>query len=69
MVDIGKNFNLSPREQQIATLVSEGLTNRQIADELNLSHYTVRNQLGFMFNKMNLKNRVQIASWIAREAA
>ena len=68
MVDIGKTFNLSSREQQIALLVTQGLTNRQIADELNLSRYTVRNQLGFMLNKMNLKNRAQIAFWVAREA-
>jgi DNA-binding NarL/FixJ family response regulator len=51
---------LTPREQQVASLVAEGLTNRQIADQLNLSQHTIKNYLLRMFEKLEVSTRVEL---------
>jgi DNA-binding NarL/FixJ family response regulator len=51
---------LTPREQKVVSLVAEGLTNRQIADELNLSQHTVKNHLLRMFEKLEVSTRVEL---------
>ena len=61
MVDIGKDSNFSPREQQILLLITQGLTNRQIGEELNLSVHTVRNQGISILRKLNLKPQIEVA--------
>ena len=58
---------LSPREQQIAALISQGMTNREISEELSLSVFTVRNQVINILRKLDLKNRTEIAREIAEE--
>ena len=52
---------LAPRDQQIALLVAHGLTNAQIAKQLNLSVFTVRNQVIKLLRMLGLKNRSQVA--------
>ena len=52
---------LSKREQDIARLVARGLSNRAIADELQLSEQSVKNLVSRILKKMNLENRVQLA--------
>jgi DNA-binding NarL/FixJ family response regulator len=37
--------NLTLRQMQLVTLVAQGLTNREIASQLNLSEFTVKNHL------------------------
>ena len=51
---------LTPREQKVVSLVAEGLTNRQIADELNLSQHTIKNHLFRMFEKLEVSTRVEL---------
>ncbi len=51
---------LTPREEDIVRLVEEGLTNRQIAQELKLSEYTVRNNLFRIFEKLGVSTRVEL---------
>jgi DNA-binding NarL/FixJ family response regulator len=58
---------LSRREQEVAQLVAQGLTNKQIADKLFLSERTAENHLGHILEKLRLSNRTQIAAWSARE--
>lgn len=53
--------NLTAREQQIATLVAQGLTNKEIAQRLCRSQFTIRNELIIILRKLELKNRSQIA--------
>jgi DNA-binding NarL/FixJ family response regulator len=60
---------LTPREQQVAQLVSQGRTNRQIARKLTLSHKTVETHLGRIFNKLNVSSRAEIANLVGRAAA
>jgi len=51
---------LTPREQKVVSLVAEGLTNRQIAGELNLSQHTIKNHLLRMFEKLEVSTRVEL---------
>jgi two-component system nitrate/nitrite response regulator NarL len=52
---------LTKQEQGIARLVSEGLTNRDIARQLSLSENTVRNYMFRIFDKLGTSNRVELA--------
>ena len=51
---------LTPREQKVVSLVAEGLTNRQIADALNLSQHTIKNRLLRMFEKLEVSTRAEL---------
>ena len=59
---------LGKREQEVATLVAEGLSNKEIASRLFLSERTVESHVSHILNRLGLNSRVQIASWVAREA-
>jgi DNA-binding NarL/FixJ family response regulator len=52
---------LTKREEDVVRLVEEGLTNRQIANELHLSEHTVRNNLFRIFDKLGVSTRVERA--------
>lgn len=58
--------NLSSREGQIAELVSEGRTNRQIATRLTLSPRTVETYLERIFAKLDVSSRSEVAAVVAR---
>jgi DNA-binding NarL/FixJ family response regulator len=51
---------LTPREEQVVALVSEGLGNRPIARELNLSEHTVKKYLFRIFEKLGISTRVEL---------
>ncbi|MDR7237626.1 response regulator transcription factor [Neobacillus drentensis] len=55
--------SLTPREKEILLLVSKGLTNKQIASQLFISENTVKNHMKNLLEKLNLENRVQLASY------
>jgi DNA-binding NarL/FixJ family response regulator len=57
---------LSPREAEVAALVAEGLTNRQIAERLVLSERTAQNHVQHILTKLGFTTRSQIAAWSAR---
>lgn len=52
---------LSPQEQRVAALLSEGLTNRQIGERLGLAEKTVKNHVSAVLNKLGAANRTQAA--------
>jgi len=56
---------LTDREQEIVTLVADGLTNREIAACLRLSVSTVRTAVTALLNKLYLRSRIQLAMWAA----
>jgi len=51
---------LTPRERDIARLVAQGLSNKEIAAQLFLSEGTIRNQIVVIMEKMDVKNRTQL---------
>jgi len=57
---------LSPRQLQIASLVANGLSNRQIAMKVNISTRTVGVHISHILDKLTIDSRVQIASWYIR---
>jgi DNA-binding NarL/FixJ family response regulator len=57
---------LSAREQEIAALVADGLTNREIGARLFLSEKTIETHLTRVFQKLGLRSRAQVAAAVAR---
>jgi len=55
----GENL-LSQRQQQLVSLVAEGLSNREIAARMHLSEHTVKNYLFRIFEKLGISNRVEL---------
>lgn len=58
---------LTAREREIATLLADELSNREIAARLVLSERTVESHVRSVLAKLGLANRVQIAAWARRE--
>jgi predicted ATPase/DNA-binding CsgD family transcriptional regulator/Tfp pilus assembly protein PilF len=60
-------LELSVREREVAALVAEGLTDKEIARRLFLSPRTVEGHVLAVRNKLGLDNRTQLAAWFAKE--
>ena len=67
MANVGIHSVLNEREHRIAVFITDGKTNKQIAEELQLSVFTIRNQVIRILRKLNLSNRTEIAREIAVE--
>jgi DNA-binding NarL/FixJ family response regulator len=52
---------LTDRELSLLQLVANGLSNREIAEELGLAESTVKNRLSILFQKLDVKDRTQAA--------
>jgi DNA-binding CsgD family transcriptional regulator len=61
--------NTTRREVEIAGLVAEGLTNREIAERLVLSERTVEGHIANLFAKVNVNSRTQLATWFMRSSS
>jgi len=53
---------LTERESEVLELVAEGKSTKEIADQLYLSHGTVRNYISMILEKLNVKNRIEAIS-------
>ncbi|NUU23886.1 MAG: response regulator transcription factor [Streptomycetaceae bacterium] len=53
--------DLSAREREVLGFVTQGLTNRQIAEKMHLADKTVKNYVSALLNKLGLERRVQAA--------
>lgn len=55
---------LTPRETDVLLLLARGYTNRQIAQELNLSARTIEGYRASLVNKLGLKSRVELITYV-----
>lgn len=55
------NPNLTPREREVLACLTMGMTNREIAAELNLAVTTVKSHLSSTYKKLGVANRTQAA--------
>ena len=55
------NYGLTEREAEVVTKIAEGLSNKEISDILFLSEGTIRNYISVILEKLNLRDRTQIA--------
>jgi non-specific serine/threonine protein kinase len=63
---VGRPGGLTDREAQIAWDIARGLTNRQIAEKLEISQRTVDAHVQNILNKLGMEKRTQIAVWASR---
>lgn len=56
---------LTPREVEVAMLVWEGLTNREIAKSLGTTEQVVKNYLRTTFDKLGVWSRLELAMYVA----
>jgi predicted ATPase/DNA-binding SARP family transcriptional activator/DNA-binding CsgD family transcriptional regulator len=72
MATIGAESGRSPdplttREREVAHLVAQGNTNRDISERLSISERTVSTHVGRILKKLELRSRSQLAAWIAEQ--
>jgi non-specific serine/threonine protein kinase len=58
---------LTTREREVAELIGEGLSNREIAERLVLSVRTVETHAQNVLGKLGFRSRAQIASWVVHQ--
>jgi DNA-binding NarL/FixJ family response regulator len=60
---------LTRREQEIAGLLAEGLSNKEIAGRLVISQRTVETHVDHVLSKLGITSRAQVAGWVAEQQA
>jgi DNA-binding CsgD family transcriptional regulator len=63
--DAAEGTPLGKRELEVARLVTDGLSNKQIAARLFISDRTVATHVGNILNKLGFNSRAQVATWMA----
>jgi len=59
--------SLSPQEKRVLALIADGLTNKEVAAQLNLSDKTVKNYLSTVFEKLHVSRRAEAAVIYAQQ--
>ena len=54
---------LTAREREVATLIAQGKSNREIAESMTVGVKTIETYVTRILNKLNFDSRVQIATW------
>jgi|SRR5580658_7446337 len=57
---------LSPQERRLLDLVAQGMTNRQIGEEMFLAEHTVKNYMTNLLRKLNLSSRTEAAIYATK---
>jgi len=65
---VAVEYGLTRREQQILPLLAHRLTDREIAEQLNISHRTAMNHTANILGKLGLASRRDVADIVARHA-
>jgi non-specific serine/threonine protein kinase len=59
---------LTMRELEVATLIAQGKSNREIAAQLTITERTVTTHISHIFDKLDLRVRSQIAVWVTQQS-
>jgi DNA-binding NarL/FixJ family response regulator len=62
-----ESANLTRREREVIELIAQGLSNKEIAQRLNIATYTVKSHVHNILEKLSLDTRLQIASYAHAE--
>ena len=65
--ELNPYMELTKREMEVLKLIADGLTNRQIADQLFISQNTVKGHVSNIFSKLHLADRTQAAVYAWKE--
>jgi two-component system nitrate/nitrite response regulator NarL len=66
-VDSNRVSSLSKREVQVAESAAQGYSNKQIADQCQLSEHTIKNYLSHVFEKLGVSNRFELLFLLFKE--
>ena len=61
------SIQLTNREREIVSLISEGLGNKEIAERLHIATFTVKSHIHNILDKLALNTRLQIAAFVRRK--
>jgi len=64
-----ESVQMTKREREITSLIAEGLSNKEIAQRLNIATYTVKSHVHNILEKLALHSRLQIAAHAHKGAA
>ena len=59
-------MGLTERESELLSLLSTGMTNRELGEHLYVSENTIKTQLRHLYAKLDVRNRAQAASFAAQ---
>ena len=62
-IDLIASVRMTKRERDIVDLIAEGLSNKEIAERLNIATYTVKSHVHNILEKLALHTRLQVASY------
>lgn len=60
--DLKRDIRMTGREKEIIALIVEGMSNKQIAEKLNIATFTVKSHVHNILDKLALQSRLQIAA-------
>jgi DNA-binding CsgD family transcriptional regulator len=63
---LGPAQGLTQREREVALLVADGLRSREVAERLGIASQTVKSHLKTIFDKLGVRNRVELARRLSR---
>jgi two-component system, NarL family, nitrate/nitrite response regulator NarL len=61
------SIQLTPREREVVILISEGLSNKEIAQTLHIATFTVKSHVHNILEKLMLSTRLQIAAYVRKQ--
>ena len=62
-----RQAELTGRELEVLAMIAEGMTSREISDELFISENTVRNHVRNILDKLGMNSRFEAVNWAYRE--
>jgi DNA-binding NarL/FixJ family response regulator len=62
-----QSVQLTPREREVVDLISEGMSNKEIASRLHIATHTVKSHIHNILEKLTLRTRLQIAAFARRK--